>query len=173
MLIHLICQDKRILIRYFYRKRLERKGRKMSDYHDSKQLCHSFYHVNKLFNQFYMKNLKEFDLTYTQYLVLVVLWETSPLSLKVLGEKLDLASNTLTPLLKRLEEKGYIRRMIPKEDKRQLLIYLTEGGQKLQETLEDKLLSCFRQLDGLTIEKKQAYIQSNQELIDSLQNYLN
>mgnify|MGYP000860976229 FL=1 len=120
-----------------------------------------------------MKNLKEFDLTYTQYLVLVVLWETSPLSLKVLGEKLDLASNTLTPLLKRLEEKGYIRRMIPKEDKRQLLIYLTEGGQKLQESLEDKLLSCFRQLDGLTIEKKQAYIQSNQELIDSLQNYLN
>ncbi len=80
----------------------------MSDYHDSKQLCHSFYHVNKLFNQFYMKNLKEFDLTYTQYLVLVVLWETSPLSLKVLGEKLDLASNTLTPLLKRLEEKGYV-----------------------------------------------------------------
>ncbi|HEL1838127.1 TPA: MarR family transcriptional regulator [Streptococcus suis] len=144
----------------------------MSDYHYSKQLCYSFYQVNKLFNQFYMKNLKEFDLTYTQYLVLVVLWETAPLTLKELGEKLDLASNTLTPLLKRLEEKGYIQRSIPLGDKRQLLIQLTEDGQMLQTSLEDKLLSCFRQLDGLTIEKKQSYVKYNQELIESLQNYL-
>lgn len=144
----------------------------MSDYHYSKQLCYSFYQVNKLFNQFYMKNLKEFDLTYTQYLVLVVLWETAPLTLKELGEKLDLASNTLTPLLKRLEAKGYIQRSIPLGDKRQLLIQLTEDGQKLQAILEDKLLSCFRQLDGLTIEKKQSYVKYNQELIESLQNYL-
>ncbi|HEL2729011.1 MarR family transcriptional regulator [Streptococcus suis] len=144
----------------------------MSDYHYSKQLCYSFYQVNKLFNQFYMKNLKEFDLTYTQYLVLVVLWETAPLTLKELGEKLDLASNTLTPLLKRLEEKGYIQRSIPLGDKRQLLVQLTEDGQKLQAILEDKLLSCFRQLDGLTIEKKQSYVKYNQELIESLQNYL-
>lgn len=145
----------------------------MSDYHYSKQLCHSFYQVNKLFNQFYMKNLKEFDLTYTQYLVLVVLWEKAPLTLKELGEKLDLASNTLTPLLKRLEEKGYIQRSIPLGDKRQLLVQLTEDAQKLQAILEDKLLSCFRQLDGLTIEKKQSYVKYNQELIESLQNYLN
>ncbi|MFM0786941.1 MarR family winged helix-turn-helix transcriptional regulator [Streptococcus suis] len=144
----------------------------MSDYHYSKQLCYSFYQVNKLFNQFYMKNLKEFDLTYTQYLVLVVLWEKAPLTLKELGKKLDLASNTLTPLLKRLEEKGYIQRSIPLGDKRQLLIQLTEDGQKLQAILEDKLLSCFRQLDGLTIEKKQSYVKYNQELIESLQNYL-
>ncbi|HEM6398218.1 TPA: MarR family transcriptional regulator [Streptococcus suis] len=145
----------------------------MSDYHYSKQLCHSFYQVNKLFNQFYMKNLTEFDLTYTQYLVLVVLWEKAPLTLKELGEKLDLASNTLTPLLKRLEAKGYIQRSIPLGDKRQLLVQLTEDAQKLQAILEDKLLSCFRQLDGLTIEKKQSYVKYNQELIESLQNYLN
>ncbi|HFR3653745.1 TPA: MarR family winged helix-turn-helix transcriptional regulator [Streptococcus suis] len=144
----------------------------MSDYHYSKQLCYSFYQVNKLFNQFYLKNLKEFDLTYTQYLVLVVLWETAPLTLKELGEKLDLASNTLTPLLKRLEEKGYIQRSIPLGDKRQLLVQLTEDGQMLQTSLEDKLLSCFQQLDGLTIEKKQSYVKYNQELIESLQNYL-
>ncbi|HEL2051010.1 TPA: MarR family transcriptional regulator [Streptococcus suis] len=144
----------------------------MSDYHYSKQLCYSFYQVNKLFNQFYLKNLKEFDLTYTQYLVLVVLWEKAPLTLKELGEKLDLASNTLTPLLKRLEAKGYIQRSIPLGDKRQLLIQLTENGQMLQTSLEDKLLSCFRQLDGLTIEKKQSYVKYNQELIESLQNYL-
>ncbi|HFU4217452.1 TPA: MarR family winged helix-turn-helix transcriptional regulator [Streptococcus suis] len=144
----------------------------MSDYHYSKQLCHSFYQVNKLFNQFYLKNLKEFDLTYTQYLVLVVLWEKAPLTLKELGEKLDLASNTLTPLLKRLEAKGYIQRSIPLGDKRHLLIQLTEDGQKLQAILEDKLLSCFRQLDGLTIEKKKSYVKYNQELIESLQNYL-
>ncbi|HEL2109774.1 TPA: MarR family transcriptional regulator [Streptococcus suis] len=144
----------------------------MSDYHYSKQLCHSFYQVNKLFNQFYLKNLKEFDLTYTQYLVLVVLWDKAPLTLKELGEKLDLASNTLTPLLKRLEAKGYIQRSIPLGDKRQLLVQLTEDGQKLQAILEDKLLSCFRQLDGLTIEKKQSYVKYNQELIESLQNYL-
>lgn len=149
-----------------------RKMKTMSDYHYSKQLCHSFYQVNKLFNQFYMKNLTEFDLTYTQYLVLLVLWEKAPLTLKELGEKLDLASNTLTPLLKRLEEKGYIQRLVPKQDKRQLIVQLTEKGQGLQAILEEKLLSNFQQLNGLTQEKKQAYVKHNQELIASLQDYL-
>lgn len=145
----------------------------MSHYDFSQQLCHSFYQVNKLFNQFYLKNLKEFDLTYTQYLVLLVLWEKAPLTLKKLGKELDLASNTLTPLLKRLEDKGYIQRLTPKQDKRQLFLHVTEKGMALQEQLEVKLLTCFRQIEGLTKEKSQHYIQQNQELIHRLQDYLN
>lgn len=138
----------------------------------SQQICHSFYQVNKLFNQFYLKNLKEFDLTYTQYLALLVLWEKAPLTLKELGKELDLASNTLTPLLKRLEEKGYIQRLTPKSDKRQLYIQLTPRGSELQKELESKLLTCFRQLDGLSREKSQDFINNNQILIQSLQDYL-
>lgn len=145
----------------------------MSEYNFSQQMCHSFYQVNKLFNQFYIKNLKEFDLTYTQYLALLVLWEKAPLTLKSLGEELDLASNTLTPLLKRLEEKGYILRSVPKQDKRQLYIHLTQSGIELKHSLEEKLLACFRQLNGITNEKALDYVNHNNELIESLKNYLN
>ena len=145
----------------------------MTEYHFSKQLCHSFYQVNKLFNQFYIKTLKEFDLTYTQYLVLFLLWEESPLSLKTLGENLNLASNTLTPLLKRLENKGYIQRLVPKQDKRQLLIHITDKGKCLQSDIEAQLYCCFQQLQGLNKEKTEIYLQNNLNLIRMLQDYLN
>ncbi|WP_156009435.1 MarR family winged helix-turn-helix transcriptional regulator [Streptococcus ruminantium] len=144
----------------------------MNDHTISQQLCYSFYQTNKLFNQFYLKNLKAFELTYTQYLTLLVLWEKAPLTLKELGNELDLASNTLTPLLKRLEEKGYVQRLTPKTDKRQLVLHLTDSGQDLYGKLEESLLSCFRQLDGLTNEKSQQYIHHNNELIQSLKQYL-
>ncbi|MBF0714032.1 MarR family transcriptional regulator [Gemella sp. GH3] len=145
----------------------------MSEHTFSNQLCHSFYQVNKLFNQFYLKNLKDFDLTYTQYLVLLVLWEKSPINLKELGETLDLASNTLTPLLKRLEDKGYITRLVPEKDKRKLIIDITEKGEMLQNKLEEKLINCFHQLEGLTAEKTKIYIDNNKKMIDRLQKYLN
>lgn len=144
----------------------------MSEYDFSKQLCHSFYQVNKLFHQFYLKTLKPFDLTYTQYLVLFLLWEKSPLSLKELGKKLDLASNTLTPLLKRLEEKGYVQRFVPKQDRRQLVIHLTDNGKQLQAHLEESLTVSFQQLNGINKETYGRYIEQNQELIDSLQDFL-
>lgn len=64
------------------------------------QLCFSAYNVSRLFAQFYEKELKQFGLTYSQYLVLLVLWENDEQPLNVIGQQLDLSSNTLTPLLK-------------------------------------------------------------------------
>ncbi|MER0123138.1 MarR family winged helix-turn-helix transcriptional regulator [Streptococcus sp. ZJ93] len=138
----------------------------------SHQLCYSFYNVERLFRQFYKKNLEKFDLTYTQYLVLVVLWEEASLPLKEIGKRLDLSSNTLTPLLKRLEEKSYLLRLRPEKDKRQLYLQLTEEGKQLQQDIKTHLSECFRQIEGLTREGADQLIQENNQLIQALKNSL-
>lgn len=135
----------------------------------SKQLCFSYYNVNRLFNQFYKDALKSFDLTYTQYLTLVSLWEKPSQQLYELGETLDLASNTLTPLLKRLEDKGYVIRLRPEKDKRQLVVQLTEKGQKLQTEIEEHLLNCFSNFDGLNEEKAMLLLEENSKIVEMLQ----
>jgi DNA-binding MarR family transcriptional regulator len=66
------------------------------------QLCFSAYNVNRLFSKFYEQQLKKFGLTFSQYLVLLTLWEENNQTLWAIGKKLDLASNTLTPLLKEI-----------------------------------------------------------------------
>ena len=107
------------------------------------QLCYAIYNTNRMLNQFYKKKLLAFDLTYTQYIVLLVLWEKDNIKLYELGQTLDLSSNTLTPLLKRLEEKGYLRRIQPEKDKRQLVIQLTQAGKALQTEIQSVLNACF------------------------------
>ncbi|MCE4956607.1 MarR family winged helix-turn-helix transcriptional regulator [Macrococcoides caseolyticum] len=143
---------------------MDTKGNKLS-----KQLCFSYYNVNRLFNQFYKTSLKAFNLTYTQYLALVSLWDNPSQTLHELGKELDLASNTLTPLLKRLEEKGYVVRLRPEKDKRQLVIQLTEEGRRLQHDVENHLVTCFSSIDGLSEEKAVQLIEENQRLIEQLQ----
>ncbi|RAI81113.1 MarR family transcriptional regulator [Macrococcoides goetzii] len=135
----------------------------------SKQLCFSYYNVNRLFNQFYKSSLKSFNLTYTQYLVLVSLWEKPSQTLNELGKELDLASNTLTPLLKRLEDKGYVMRLRPEKDKRQLIVQLTEEGRTLQKKVERHLLTCFSTIEGLTEERASELIAENNRLIEAIQ----
>ncbi|MGK0577162.1 MarR family winged helix-turn-helix transcriptional regulator [Macrococcus capreoli] len=135
----------------------------------SKQLCFSYYNVNRLFNQFYKSSLKDFNLTYTQYLALVSLWDKPSQTLHELGKELDLASNTLTPLLKRLEEKGYVVRLRPEKDKRQLIVQLTEEGRVLQQRIESHLAICFSSIEGLTPEKSMELIEENNRIIDQLQ----
>ncbi|WP_414044370.1 MarR family winged helix-turn-helix transcriptional regulator [Macrococcus animalis] len=135
----------------------------------SKQLCFSYYNVNRLFNQFYKTSLKNFKLTYTQYLALVSLWENPSQTLHELGKELDLASNTLTPLLKRLEEKGYVVRLRPEKDKRQLIVQLTEAGRALQYDVENHLITCFSSIEGLTAEKAMGLIEENNRIIEQLQ----
>ncbi|MFC6119435.1 MarR family winged helix-turn-helix transcriptional regulator [Macrococcoides bohemicum] len=136
----------------------------------SKQLCFSYYNVNRLFNQFYKSSLKSFNLTYTQYLALVSLWEKPSQTLNELGKELDLASNTLTPLLKRLEGKGYVMRLRPEKDKRQLIVQLTEEGRTLQKKVESHLLTCFSTIEGLTEERASELIAENNRLIEAIQN---
>jgi DNA-binding MarR family transcriptional regulator len=75
----------------------------------------------------------ELDITYPQYLVMMVLWEHDGLPVNSIGEKLYLDSGTLTPLLKRLENKGFIERKRKKEDERVVEVFITESGRNLQE----------------------------------------
>lgn len=96
------------------------------------QLCFPLYAASRLVTKCYQPLLDEFDLTYPQYLVLLVLWETDSVNLKVFSEKLHLQSNTLTPLLKRMEETGLITRTRSKEDERSIVISLTPKGRQLK-----------------------------------------
>lgn len=98
------------------------------------QICFPLYAIAKEITGLYRPFLDELDITYPQYLVMMVLWENDGLPVTHIGEKLLLDSGTLTPLLKRLEGKGFISRKRKKEDERVVQVFLTEAGK----TLKDK-----------------------------------
>lgn len=128
------------------RARLKRGGYvKQEQMSLANQLCFSAYNVSRLFAQFYEKKLKQFGITYSQYLVLLTLWEENPQTLNSIGRHLDLSSNTLTPLLKRLEQSGWVKRERQQSDKRQLIITLTDNGQQQQEAVFEAISSCLPQ----------------------------
>ena len=97
------------------------------------QLCFPLYAVSNLITRRYKPLLDDLDLTYTQYIVMMVLWEERQVNEKYLCEALCLKSNTITPLLKKLEDKGYIKKVRAKEDERNLVITLTDIGDNLKE----------------------------------------
>ena len=97
------------------------------------QLCFPLYAAAKEVVRKYKPFLDEIDLTYTQYITMMVLWENESMNVKELGSKLYLDSGTLTPLLKKLESKGYITRCRCKEDERNLIFQITEKGEELKE----------------------------------------
>lgn len=96
------------------------------------QICFQFYAVSRAFTQAYQPLLEPLDLTYPQYLVMLVLWEEDGLTVKQVGERLLLDSGTLTPLLKKLEIKGFLSRQRSANDERQVLITLTNAGRALK-----------------------------------------
>lgn len=100
------------------------------------QLCFRLYSLTKLMNRHYSPVLKQLGLTYSQYLVMLVLWEhnntRSVVSVKRLGDKLDLDSGTLSPLLKRLEKQGLLSRVRNSNDERSVEIKLTQAGCQLK-----------------------------------------
>ncbi|WP_192813241.1 MarR family winged helix-turn-helix transcriptional regulator [Oceanibaculum indicum] len=96
------------------------------------QLCFAAYSTAHAFNRLYRPLLEKLDLTYPQYLVMLVLWERDGLTVTQLGERLFLDSGTLTPLLKRLESAGRIARTRDPADERRVLITLTEAGKALR-----------------------------------------
>ena len=97
------------------------------------QLCFPLYACSKEIIKKYKPFLEKIDLTYTQYIVMMVLWERKIVNVKELGKCLFLDSGTLTPVLKKLETKGYIERNRAKEDERNLIISITKTGRKLKE----------------------------------------
>ena len=96
-------------------------------------LCFAVYSANLAYGKAYKPILDELGITYTQYLAIVALWEEDHQTVGGLGDTLFLESNTLTPILKRLEAMGYLTRRRSAEDERQVLISLTDAGRALRE----------------------------------------
>ena len=97
------------------------------------QLCFPLYAASKELTRRYKPFLDPLGLTYTQYVVMMALWERDSISVKDLGKRLYLDSATLTPLLKRLESHGYVTRTRSHEDERSVIIELTDEGRALRE----------------------------------------
>lgn len=111
----------------------------------SNQLCFPLYACSKEIVKRYKPYLDPIDLTYTQYITMLVVWEEKEITVKALGDKLFLDSGTLTPVLKKLEQKGYVKRTRSKDDERNLIITLTAEGEVLKEqacAIPAKMAKC-------------------------------
>lgn len=97
------------------------------------QVCFPLYACAKEVVRQYRKPLEDLNLTYTQYIVMMVLWEFGGMTEGELGKKVHLDSGTLAPLLKRLEKQGYLQRIRPENNERKLFLSLTEQGEALKE----------------------------------------
>lgn len=109
------------------------------------QLCFPLYVCAKEIVRRYKPFLDELDLTYTQYITMLVMWDRKRTNVKELGECLFLDSGTLTPVLKKLEHKGYISRHRSEEDERNLIVAITGEGEKLKElavTVPSRMGKC-------------------------------
>jgi DNA-binding MarR family transcriptional regulator len=103
----------------------------------SNQMCFAVYSTAHALNRVYKPLLEPLGLTYPQYLVMLVLWEGDGVTVKEIGARLRLDSGTLTPLLKRLESAGHLRRTRDSADERQVRIALTDKGRALKERAQD------------------------------------
>ena len=136
-----------------------------------RQLCFAAYSVSQAFNRVYKPGLDQIGLTYPQYLVLLVLWEQDGQMMKHIGERLHLDSGTLTPLLKRLEAAGIVRRQRDPEDERQVRISLTPKGHGLKEQAAKARhnVAC---ASGRSAQEIQALRDELMHLRDSLNSFL-
>jgi len=113
-------------------------------------LCFAVYSANLAFGKAYKPILDKLGLTYTQYIAIIALWEEDDQTVSGLGEKLFLESNTLTPILKKLEAMGYVHRARDAADERQVRVGLTAEGRALRESA---LNMSLRDATGLTPEE--------------------
>jgi DNA-binding MarR family transcriptional regulator len=109
------------------------------------QLCFALYSTAHAVTRAYKPMLDEFGLTYPQYLVLLVLWERDGMSVKDIGDRLFLDSGTLTPLLKRMESAGFLKRSRDPADERQLRVNLTAKAQDLRAQAREIAFNLFCQ----------------------------
>ena len=111
------------------------------------QLCFPLYAASREIIRLYRPHLDALDLTYTQYITMMVLWEEREISVKQLGKRLYLDSGTLTPLLKSLEAKGYVTRTRSRDDERVVVVRLTDAGLALQDqavAVPEGMKACLR-----------------------------
>lgn len=132
------------------------------------QFCFPLYVAAKEVIRFYKPYLDKLDLTYTQYIVMMILWEKKTTTSKELGKRLFLDCGTLTPLLRKLENKGYITRNKDPEDNRNLIVTITNKGKRL----ETKAVDFPMMLDEksrLTCEEKQVLRKILYKIIDTIE----
>lgn len=109
------------------------------------QVCFPLYAAAREVTKLYRPHLDALNLTYTQYITMMVLWEENSCSAKLLGEKLYLDSGTLTPVIKSLEQKGFVKRSRSSADERVLMVGLTDKGAQLREeakSIPQKMAAC-------------------------------
>ncbi|MDZ5710732.1 MarR family winged helix-turn-helix transcriptional regulator [Jeotgalibacillus haloalkalitolerans] len=129
----------------------------------SNQLCFPFYAISKEIIKRYRPFLAPLNLTYPQYLVMLVLWEKDVVTLKSIGERLQLDSGTLTPLVNKLIHTGYIEKTRNPDDERQLVIRLTESGRQLELKAKD-IPAKINEVLGLSAEEYNVYKKMLDEL---------
>ncbi|OYW59211.1 MAG: MarR family transcriptional regulator [Bosea sp. 12-68-7] len=122
-------------------------GPKLSEF-----LCFALYSASHAFNRLYKPLLDELGLTYPQYLVMVTLWERDDRTVGEIGEQLFLESNTLTPLLKRMEAAGLVSRSRDPADERQVRLRLTDEGRALLDKAR-RVPPCVLEATGLTADE--------------------
>ena len=133
------------------------------------QLCFPLYAAARHVTGLYTPVLKPLGLTYTQYIVFLVLWEKDGQPVGEIGERLLLDNGTLSPLLKKMEQAGYVRRERSREDERVVVITLTEAGRALREKAKDvpaKVAGCI----DLPPEKAQTLYSLLYEMLDNQKN---
>jgi MarR family transcriptional regulator, organic hydroperoxide resistance regulator len=133
-------------------------------------LCYAIYSTGQAFNRVYQPLLEKLGITYPQYLVMVALWENDDQTVGSLGEKLSLESNTLTPLLKRLETRHLLTRLRDPIDERQVRIRLTAAGRRLRAKARE-IPGCILEATGLGVEELQRLLGQIVELRHSLERY--
>lgn len=117
-------------------------------YHLEDELCFAIYSAQKSYNHFYSEALKEFKLTYPQYITLLVMWEERrPMMVKDIGKRLNLDTGTLTPLLKRLEMNGWVTRTRSGLDGRRVYLELTEKAKNKEKDVKNAVSYSFRLID--------------------------
>ena len=143
------------------------------DYHEAmkldRQLCFPLYAASRSVVSLYTPWLKPLGLTYTQYIVFLVLWEKDGVTVGELCEKLMLDNGTLSPILKKMQQAGYVERKRSEKDDRVVLITLTEKGRALQEQTKDvpaKVAGCI----DLPAEKAQMLYALLYELLENRKN---
>ena len=144
----------------------------MSDNYDvlklENQLCFPLYACSKEIVKRYTPYLEEIGLTYTQYITMLVMWEKEKMTVKALGEVLYLDSGTLTPVLKKLEQKGYVSRSRDEKDERVLNVTLTKDGEALKEKAVEipaKIGGCIQ----LSVEEAVTLHQTLQKILKSFE----
>lgn len=115
--------------------------------HLSNQLCFPLYAASRLVTRLYQPMLSPLGITYTQYVVLLILWEQSPCKVTDIGQRALLESSTLTPLLKRLEQLGLVRRQRDTIDERVVQVQLTAAGEALRERCRCVPTELMRKID--------------------------